>query len=176
METAPVRVKGFPVGPVAQAPFRELRREIEEFHAEYCYVLDNNDIERWPRFFAEDALYRITARENAEGDLPVGLVYCEGLAMIKDRAFAIAHTAMFAPRYLQHIVTNLRVTGAEAAGTISAEANYLVLQTLIDEDTRILQAGRYFDRFVRGGDRLLLKERHCVYDTLRIDNSLVYPV
>ena len=176
METPPVRVAGFPAGAVAQAPFRELRREIEEFHAEYCYVLDNGKIEEWPRFFTEDALYRITARENAEAGLPVGLVYCEGLAMIKDRAFAIAHTAMFAPRYLRHMVTNLRVTGRDAQGLISAEANYLMLQTLVDEDTGILQAGRYFDRFLRASAGLLLRERHCVYDTLRIDNSLVYPV
>ena len=116
MERPPLRLKGFPRGAVAQAPFRELRREIEEFHAEYCYVLDNNEIEAWPRFFTEDALYRITARENVEAELPVGLVYCEGLAMIKDRAFAIEHTAMFAPRYLQHMVTNLRVTGLDPDG------------------------------------------------------------
>ncbi len=176
METAPLRLAGFPEGPVVQAAFRELRSRIEEFHAEYCYVLDNGRIEEWPRFFAEDALYRITARENAEAGLPVGLVYCEGIAMIRDRAFAIAHTAMFAPRYLLHMVSNVRVTAASAQGEIAAEANYLVLQTLLDEETRILQAGRYFDRFTRHDERLLLKERHCVYDTIRIDNSLVYPV
>lgn len=108
--------------------------------------------------------------------MPVGLVYCEGLAMIKDRAFAIERTAMFAPRYLQHMVSNVRITGKETDGTITAEANYLVLQTLVDEFTEIHQAGRYFDRFVEEGGQLLLKERHCVYDTLRINNSLVYPV
>jgi len=176
METPPLRLKGFPAGPVAQAPFRALRLELEEFHADYCHALDNGRIEEWPGFFAKDALYRITARENAEAGLPVGLVYCEGLAMIKDRAFAIAGTAMFAPRYLLHMVSNLRIAEVDGAGGIAAEANYLVLQTLIDEDTTIHQAGRYFDRFVRAGERLLLKERHCVYDTLRIDNSLVYPV
>jgi 3-phenylpropionate/cinnamic acid dioxygenase small subunit len=159
-----------------RAALREARLLIEEFHAEYCHVLDSNDIEAWPRFFAEDAIYRITARENFEADLPVGLVYCEGLAMIKDRAFAIARTAMFAPRYLQHHVSNTRITGIAPDGAISAESNYLVLQTLVDEDTTLHQAGRYLDRFVRRGDGLLLRERHCVYDTLRIDNSLVYPV
>jgi anthranilate 1,2-dioxygenase small subunit len=169
-------LKGFPHGAVAQAPFRALRPEIEEFHAEYCAVLDNNDIESWPSFFTEDAIYRITARENAEAGLPVGLVYCEGLGMIKDRAFAIARTAMFAPRYLQHMVSNLRITGAEPDGGATAEANYLVLQTLVDEDTTLHQAGRYFDRFARRDGRLLLRERHCIYDGLRIDNSLVYPV
>jgi 3-phenylpropionate/cinnamic acid dioxygenase small subunit len=95
--------------------------------------------------------------------------------MIRDRAFAIANTAMFAPRYLLHFTTNTRVL-AIADGVVTATANYLVLQTLIDERTTIHQAGRYFDRFVRDGDTLLLTERHCVYDTLLIDNSLVFPV
>ena len=176
METPSIALSGFPTGPVAQAPFRALRAEIEEFHTEYCYVLDNNAIEAWPEFFTNDAIYRITARENAEAALPVGLVYCEGRAMIKDRAFAIAHTAMFAPRYLQHMVSNIRVTGESPDGSVLAEANYLVLQTLVDEDTRLHQAGRYFDRFRRENGCLKLAERHCVYDTLKIDNSLVYPV
>ena len=95
--------------------------------------------------------------------------------MIRDRAFAIAHTAMFAPRYLLHQVTNTRILAFEGE-VIAAQSNYLVLQTLVDEKTTIHQVGRYFDRFVRAGEGLLLKERHCVYDTLLIDNSLVLPV
>ncbi len=51
-----------------------------------------------------------------------------------------------------------------------------MLQTLVDERTTLHQAGRYYDRFVRAGRRLLLRERHCVYDTLLIDNALVMPV
>ncbi|MGO1767006.1 MAG: nuclear transport factor 2 family protein, partial [Advenella sp.] len=43
-----------------------LRPEIENFHAEYCAVLDQNQVELWPDFFAEDGLYRATSRENAE--------------------------------------------------------------------------------------------------------------
>jgi anthranilate 1,2-dioxygenase small subunit len=152
-----------------------LRLEIEEFHAAYCAALDEDRISDWPRFFAADAIYRITARENEDAALPVGLVYCEGRAMIEDRALAIAKTEMFAPRYLRHYVTNVRILGNDA-GTISAAANYLVLQTLVDERTTIQQAGRYFDRFVRVEGHLLLRERHCVYDTLLVDNALVMPV
>ena len=51
-----------------------------------------------------------------------------------------------------------------------------MLQTLVDEKTTIHQAGTYFDRFAQAGGRLLLRERHCVYDSLLIDNSLVMPV
>jgi len=152
-----------------------LRLEIEAFHAAYCAALDEGRLAQWPRFFTADALYRITARENEDAGLPVGLVYCEGRAMLEDRALALAKTEMFAPRYLRHYVSNVRVLGIEA-GVISAAANYLVVQTLVDRPTTIHQAGRYADRFVRAGEHLLLCERHCVYDTLVIDNALVLPV
>jgi anthranilate 1,2-dioxygenase small subunit len=166
---------GFETTSVAPALARAARFDVEEFHAGYCAVLDAGRIEDWPQFFTEDAVYRITGRENADAGMPVGLVYCEGMGMLRDRAFAIAKTAMFAPRYLLHYVANTRILGL-ADGIVSAQSNYFVLQTLVDEKTTIHQAGRYFDRFVRAGGRLLIKERHCVYDTLLIDNSLVLPV
>jgi hypothetical protein len=37
-------------------------------------------------------------------------------------------------------------------------------------------AGKFYDRFVREHDQLLLKERQVVYDTTLIANDLVYPV
>jgi len=166
---------GFEKAPLAPDLARTLRAEIEAFHAEYCAALDDDRIGDWPEFFTEDAVYRITARENADAGLPVGLVYCEGMGMLRDRALAIAKTEMFAPRYLLHHVSNVRVLSA-ADGIVAAQANYLVLQTLVDEPTTVHQAGRYYDRFRRLDGRLLLRERHCVYDTLLIDNSLVMPV
>ena len=92
-----------------------------------------------------------------------------------DRAYAIENTEMFAPRYIHHQITQIRVTGIDA-GIVNAEAAYTVLETLIDEPTRILQCGRYYDKFVRHGDGLLLKERRCIYDTLIVPTCVVYPV
>ena len=166
---------GFEKVPLDPDRARALRAEIEAFHAEYCAALDEDRIADWPGFFTDDAVYRITARENAAAGLPVGLVYCEGMGMLRDRALAIAKTEMFAPRYLLHHVSNVRVL-SDADGIVAARANYLVLQTLVDEPTTLHQAGRYYDRFRRAAGRLLLRERHCVYDTLLIDNSLVLPV
>jgi 3-phenylpropionate/cinnamic acid dioxygenase small subunit len=166
---------GFEPAPVAAALARELRAEIEMFHTEYCAALDEGRIADWPAFFTEDAVYRITARENADAKLPVGLVYCEGMGMLRDRAFAIAKTAMFAPRHLLHLVGNIRVLSA-AADVVTAQSNYMVLQTLVEERTTIHQAGRYFDRFRRGDGALRLLERHCVYESPIIDNALILPV
>lgn len=153
-----------------------LRHEIEEFNNDYCAVLDANLVEHWPVFFTEDCLYRITARENAELGLPVGLVYAEGRAMLHDRAVAISRTQMFAPRYTLHIISNTRVIDETADGLIAAEANFLLLQTLVEGATSIHMAGKFYDRFVHVDGRLLLKERQVIYDTTLIANDLVYPV
>lgn len=166
---------GYDMAPADPRATRELRLEIEEFHADYCCTLDCGDVERWPEYFTDDAVYRITARENADAGLPVGLVYADSKAMIRDRAFAIKHTQMYAPRTLQHFVTNVRVL-QEKGGEIKAQSNYLLLQTLVDGPTTIQQSGRYYDTFVRANGRLLLKERQCIYDTVLIANDLVLPV
>ncbi|MGH7471884.1 MAG: aromatic-ring-hydroxylating dioxygenase subunit beta, partial [Longimicrobiales bacterium] len=100
----------------------ELRQEIESFNCEYCAVLDSGQVEAWPGFFAEDGLYRVTARENAELGMPVGLVYAEGRDMMCDRAVAISRTQMFAPRYNLHMISNTRVTGETELGEIEAQA------------------------------------------------------
>ena len=153
-----------------------LRHEIEAFNAEYCAVLDAGLVENWPEFFAEDGLYRVTARENAELGLPVGLVYAQGRAMMHDRAVAIARTQMFAPRYNLHLVTNTRVTAESPDGRIEAQANFLLLQTLVEGPTTIHMAGTYYDHFVRVGGALLLAQRQAIYDTTIIANDLVYPL
>jgi anthranilate 1,2-dioxygenase small subunit len=127
--------------------------------------------------FADDAFYLVTSRENADQGLPVGLIYCEGKGMIRDRAFALEKTAMFAPRYLRHIIGNLVVTGEDADGDIRAHANYVVLQVLFDRpDATLHQVGRYHDVFRRTSDGLRLKERRCVYDNLLVPNALCIPV
>ena len=166
---------GYDMAPPDPRETREERMAIEEFHAQYCWTLDCGDVESWPEYFTDDAVYRITARENADAGLPVGLVYADSKAMIRDRAFALKHTQMYAPRTLQHFVTNVRVLQAKA-GEIKAQSNYLLLQTLVDGPTTIQQSGRYYDTFVQANGRLLLKERQCIYDTVLIANDLVLPV
>lgn len=155
---------------------RTLRFEIEEFNIEYARILDEMDVERWCEFFTEDGFYRVTARENYDDDLPVGLVWCDGKPMMKDRAAAVITTMVHAPRYLRHYNSNVRILGVDADATIRSESNYLVVETLMEEETRIFQAGRYMDQFVREDGALLLKSRDCIYDSLLIPNDVVFPV
>ena len=127
-------------------------------------------------FFTNDGFYRITGRENYDAGLTIGLVWCDGRPMMQDRAAAVKTTMVHAPRYLRHYNSNVRVTGVDGNGTIHSESNYLVVETLMEEETRIFQAGLYIDQFVREDGRLLLKARDCIYDSLLIPNDMVYPV
>lgn len=153
----------------------ELRSEIETFHAEYCSALDSNEIERWPDFFCDDAIYRVTSRENALLDMPVGLIYSEGIDMIRDRAMAVAHSQMYAPRHLLHVLGIARVT-EESNELILAETPFMLLQTLVEGPSTVHLVGRYYDRFVRKENSLFLSRRDVVYDTEVLATSLAYPV
>lgn len=53
---------------------------------------------------------------------------------------------------------------------------YFVSTTLVTGAQRSIWPGRFYGRFVHAQGQLLLRERHCVYDTLLIDNALVMPV
>jgi anthranilate 1,2-dioxygenase small subunit len=153
-----------------------LRAEIEDFNTGYAEKLDSRNLTGWTDCFAEDGFYTVISRENFERNYPVGLIYCEGRAMIVDRAFALLKTAMFGPRYLRHMISNLAVA-PQQDGTICAQANFMVFEVLTDRpEPRVLLVGEYRDVFVRVDDVLKLKERRCVYDNLLIPTALCIPV
>jgi anthranilate 1,2-dioxygenase small subunit len=154
-----------------------LQHEVAAFNNEYAAALDEQRLSDWAEMFTDDALYVILSRENFDRNLPVGLIYCENRGMIRDRAFALKETAMFAPRYLRHLIANQAVTGQGPDGSITARANYVVLQVLYDRpDATLHQVGTYRDKFRRVDGVLKLAERRCVYDNLLVDNALCLPI
>jgi anthranilate 1,2-dioxygenase small subunit len=154
-----------------------LRAEIDEFNANYASALDDQRLMDWSEMFTEDANYVVLSRENHDRGMPVGLIYCENQAMIHDRAFALEKTAMFAPRYLRHVVSNTQILDVTPAGEIKARANYVVLQVLFDRpDATLHQVGVYHDVFRPTASGLRLANRRCVYDNLLVPNALCVPV
>ena len=153
-----------------------LRAEIDDFNTDYADKLDRQDLAAWTDCFSEDGFYTVISRENFERRYPVGLIYCEGRAMIADRAFALLKSAMFGPRYLRHMVSNLSVA-PQPDGTIGARANFMVFEVLTDRpDPRVLLVGEYRDVFVRVDGTVKLRERRCIYDNLLIPTALCIPV
>lgn len=151
-----------------------LRDEMEDLYAEYGEHIDDVQLERWPEFFAEPCLYRIVSKENWDKGLPLSLMCCESVGMLKDRAFAMQKLNVYGPRTWRHSITQIR---AEARGEdIATRANFAVFETLHDQHTKILCTGRYLDRLVRTGAGLKFREKICIYDSVLIPGSIVWPL
>jgi 3-phenylpropionate/cinnamic acid dioxygenase small subunit len=148
-----------------------MKHLIEEFNTDYSDALDSGRIELWPTFFTYDAVYRITSRENYELGLPGGVLYAKGIGMIGDRAKALAETQYFAPRYLLHLNSNFKVINE-----LEARSNFILIETLVEEPSKLHLAGQYYDRFELVDDQLKLKSRTVVYDTNLINSAIIYPV
>ena len=95
--------------------------------------------------------------------------------MLKDRVVTIRQTSMYAPRYQRHLVNCIRIGGWEGE-VLHVRANYLVLETLVDDVSRIFNAGEYIDSLVEDEGRLKFREKLCVFDSIVVPNSLIYPI
>jgi 3-phenylpropionate/cinnamic acid dioxygenase small subunit len=154
---------------------RDLRLELEELYTDYVACLDEERLEEWPEFFTDDAVYRIIPRENFERGLPIATLHCESKGYLKDRVIAIRQTAVYAPRYLRRLVSNIRILGWEDEA-LHVRANYAAFETLRDELTRVFSVGRCHDTLVVADGRLKFKEKLVIFDSELIPNSLIYPL
>ena len=151
-----------------------LREQVEDFYAEYAEVIDTGALERWPELFVEPCLYRIVSKENYDKGLPLSLMLCDSLGMLKDRAYASNELNVYAPRAWRHSITQIRAR--EDGERIAARANFVLFETLPDQHTRVLCAGRYLDTLARSAAGLRLREKICIYDTTLIPGSIVMPL
>jgi anthranilate 1,2-dioxygenase small subunit len=150
------------------------RDELEELYAEYGDVIDGGELERWPELFVEPCRYRIVSKENHDHGLPLSLMLCESLGMLRDRALACRKLNVFAPRTWRHSITQIRArtNGDE----IAARANFVIFETRHDQPTQILCTGRYLDTLAWSSAGLRFREKTCVYDSTLIPGSIVFPI
>jgi anthranilate 1,2-dioxygenase small subunit len=154
---------------------RALRAELRDLYDDYAAAIDALRLDDWAAYFTEDALYKVIGRETYDQGLSHATIYCDSGAMIRDRAAAIRETAVFEPRFQRHFISGVRLEG-QASGEIRARANFLVVESMFNAETRVLLAGEYVDRLVRQDGRLRFAERLAVYDSYRIPTTLILPV
>ncbi len=156
----------------------ELALALTGLYDDYGAAIDD-DFARWPDYFTEDAVYRVVARENYARGLLWPTMSCEGRGMMLDRVNALRDTTLYAPRQMRHFASAIRVLEDLPDG-YRVRANFLVAESLTESASRVFAVGRSYDTIVRvaadGGERLLFRERTCVYDGDLIQSSLVYPL
>jgi len=151
-----------------------LRREAEDLLSSYTTAIDDGEIDRWPKFFADPCLYKIVSRENFVAGLPLALVLCDSPGMVRDRAEAFSELNVFSPRAWRHLTGPVSLV---AEGELTrARSNFVIFETLSGQSTHVLCAGEYRDVLIRHDGALKFRERLCIYDTTMIPNSIVMPI
>ena len=152
-----------------------LRQAVRDLYDEVADLLDDDRVESFPDYFVDDCTYRVTTRENHDQGLPGGMMFCDGIAMLRDRILAIRETQVYEPRSWRHFVGGVRILAVEG-DIIHARANFLVTEAMSDEEPRVFMVGRYLDTLVRRDGRLLFKERLAVCDNHHVRRSLIMPI
>ena len=149
--------------------------EMHRLQERYVGTIDADRLEQWPDLFTEDCVYEIVPKENADLGLAIGVMHCFGRAMLSDRIVSLRKANIFEPHTYRHMTSALEPTPVDA-DTVEMQSNYVVVQTLTNGESRVYQAGRYFDRVVHTAQGWRYQSKRAVYDTSRVQTLLVTPV
>lgn len=146
-----------------------------QLNAEYARALDDDRLETWPDFFADDCLYKITSADNHRKGMEVGLIYADSKGMVRDRVAALREANIYERQTYRHVVGTPAIVG-EADGVIRVETPFLVVRIMRDGTMDLFATGRYLDRLVEEDGALRFRERLVVCDSSRIDTLLAIPL
>ncbi len=149
--------------------------DLHNLQERYVSVLDNDQLEAWPDLFTKDGHYEIVPKENADADLPIGLIYCNSQSMMRDRILSTREANLYEPQTYRHMVSGLVITPIDKT-TARMQSSYLVFRTNQEGDTAIYQAGKYEDLVVSTPDGWRYQSKRVIYDTLRVATLLAIPV
>ncbi|MBW8314266.1 MAG: aromatic-ring-hydroxylating dioxygenase subunit beta [Thiobacillus sp.] len=149
---------------------------LQQLYSDYASAVDSGQWELWPEFFTTDGVYKLQPRENHERGFPLSTLAFDSQAMLRDRVYGIQETLFHDPYYQRHVVGAPVLREVDAQGRWHCEANYAVFRTKLDGASTVFNVGRYLDIVTQTSTGLKFAQRHCVYDSEMIPNSIIYPI
>lgn len=143
--------------------------------ADYARTIDNNELDKWPDFFASDCLYKITTAANYAKGYEVGVVYASSRGMVQDRVTALRDANIYEKQSYRHILGMPALISDDDNG-VRTETSFIVARIMQDGVTDIYASGRYLDLYRREGDGVKIAERIVVCDSQRFDTLLALPL
>jgi 3-phenylpropionate/cinnamic acid dioxygenase small subunit len=153
----------------------QLVTRLAMLNAEYARCIDADALESWPGFFSDPCLYTITSRANHARGRPVGIVYADSQAMLKDRVASLRQANIYEAQRYRHIIGLPCVTGQQPAQA-SAETPFALYRITRDARSDLFATGCYMDKVEIAPDgRLALAERVVVCDSSVFDTLVAIP-
>jgi anthranilate 1,2-dioxygenase small subunit len=157
-------------------PDDHLIHQAERLTADYIGCIDDDALERWPLFFTEAGLYRITSRDNYARGLPASFFYCRGRGMMQDRIMSLRRANIYEPHIYRHLVSGTRLVRQEPDGGWRVRTNFQVIRTMHTGEMVVFAVGFFDDVLVEREGAWLFQEKTVVCDSSRIDTLLVIPI
>ena len=151
--------------------------QIQQLHARYVQAIDDDHLEAWPEFFAEDGRYSITTSDNFERGMPLCLIYATSRAMLRDRVRSLREANIYeSQRYRHAIGTPLIEPGED--GLVLAQSNFFVVRIMHTGESMLFASGRYRDRIIVSTPDSVpqFKERSVILDSRQLDTLLAIPI
>jgi 3-phenylpropionate/cinnamic acid dioxygenase small subunit len=152
-----------------------LSAAIVQLNADYARAIDDDRLEDWPDFFTESCVYSITSADNHRQGLPIGVMYADSKAMVRDRVTALRRANVYERQTYRHVV-GLPAFLGESDGGVRAETPFLVVRIMRDGRMDLFATGRYLDVLAEEAGALRFRERVVVCDSNRVDTLLAIPL
>jgi len=154
---------------------QDAERLIRALIHDYAHCIDDDRLEEWPDFFAEDCVYQVISRDDHAAGLPAGVMNCTSRGMLVDRIVSLRNANIYEPHVYRHLISAIRPRG-KRDGLWSVQTGYAVIRTMQEGDISVFSSGQYLDRIDLDGDRPLFRERRVIFDSPRIDTLMVIPI
>jgi 3-phenylpropionate/cinnamic acid dioxygenase small subunit len=152
-----------------------LRLGIGDLCAAYADCIDDDRLEEWPDFFADDCRYLITDRDSYQAGLRHGVIYCASRGMLNDRVTTLRRVLVFEAHRYRHVLGPVRIDRV-TDGVAEARSNFIAVRIMHDGETSLFATGRYLDRIDVRSSPFRFVERTVVLDSQKIDTLLVVPL
>ncbi|MGE0802017.1 MAG: aromatic-ring-hydroxylating dioxygenase subunit beta [Lautropia sp.] len=146
------------------------------FMSDYARCLDEGELERWPGFFTDDCVYKVTSRENVAAGYQIGLIYADSKGMLNDRVKSLREVNIYEEQTYRHILGLPHVAKIDPDGSLHARTGFIVARIMHTGETSIFATGSYHDKIALGDDHVALRERIVVCDSSHIDTLLAIPL
>jgi 3-phenylpropionate/cinnamic acid dioxygenase small subunit len=149
---------------------------VEQLNTAYARCIDTDRLEEWPDFFAEECLYQIISAENHERGLPLGLIFADSKAMLRDRVTALRQANIYEAQRYRHLVSSLVILDASDLSAVRAESHFLVVRTMQAGDSSVFAVGCFADIIDLSSPNHHFKAKQAILDSDRIDTLLAIPL
>ena len=150
-------------------------QQIALLNDRYGRCIDEDQLESWPDFFADQCLYKVTNADNYRLKLEAGLIYANTRGMLQDRVASLRQANVYERHRYRHVIGAPAIL-AENGDTLECESAFLVIRIMRDGTLSLFATGKYVDRIVTANGALKFSQRIVVCDGGNIDALLAIPL